>query len=221
VLFIPSALDWVSLVTGALEELTYPGNFTPYGAVSPETVSAVFGVMFDDFCFNRGACRVIGEIVTMASTTNPDPVRWLPCDGASLLRPDYPDLFAAIGTTYGFVDATHFSLPDLRGRVIVDAGSAPGLTPRSPGDFFGEESHTLVIGEAPTHSHIDAGHNHPEGVAAPTAITIGAGVPAPSSIPAVGITGIGNASLSNSGGGGPHENTQPSLVFTCYIVATE
>ena len=53
------------------------------------------------------------------------PAGWLPCDGASLLRADYAGLFAVIGSTYGAVDAAHFSLPDLRGRTIagVDAGA--------------------------------------------------------------------------------------------------
>jgi len=41
------------------------------------------------------------------------PAGWLVCDGTSLLRASYPSLFAAIGTTYGAVDGTHFNLPDL------------------------------------------------------------------------------------------------------------
>lgn len=36
----------------------------------------------------------------------------LACSGASLLRADYPDLFAEIGTTWGAVDGTHFTLPN-------------------------------------------------------------------------------------------------------------
>jgi microcystin-dependent protein len=47
------------------------------------------------------------------------PTDWLTCDGASLLRSAYPDLFAVLGTTYGAADGTHFSLPDYRGRVPV------------------------------------------------------------------------------------------------------
>jgi|SRR5215470_2156583 len=45
------------------------------------------------------------------------PTGWLLCDGRSVLRSDYPNLFAAIGTTYGAADGLHFSVPDLRGRV--------------------------------------------------------------------------------------------------------
>lgn len=207
VLFIPDDLDWVSLVTGALEELTYSDNFTQFGAVSPDTAAAVFGVMFDDFCFNRGACRVIGEIVTMASTTNPDPVRWLPCDGASLLRTDYPELFAAISTTYGFVDATHFSLPDLRGRVPMDTGTGPGLTARSLGDILGEENHQLTVAELASHVHTTG-----------NSILIATAVPPPLDVlgpnPFPAITG-------SSGNDVPHNTIQPSLALNFYIVATE
>ena len=52
------------------------------------------------------------------------PTGWLLCDGASLLRIDYPALFTAISVTYGSADASHFSVPDLRGRVV--AGVDPG-----------------------------------------------------------------------------------------------
>lgn len=51
------------------------------------------------------------------------PTNWLLCDGASLLRADYPDLFTVIGTTFGSVDGTHFNVPDSRGRSMVGAGT--------------------------------------------------------------------------------------------------
>lgn len=51
------------------------------------------------------------------------PSGWLLCDGSSKLRADYPDLFAVIGTTFGSVDGTHFTLPDLRSRFPVGVGT--------------------------------------------------------------------------------------------------
>jgi len=44
------------------------------------------------------------------------PAGFLECNGASLLRTSYADLFAAIGFAWGAVDGTHFNIPDLRGR---------------------------------------------------------------------------------------------------------
>lgn len=39
------------------------------------------------------------------------PAGWLLCQGQSLLRADYLDLFGVIGTAYGAVDSTHFNAP--------------------------------------------------------------------------------------------------------------
>ena len=41
------------------------------------------------------------------------------CDGRSLLRTDYPTLFAAIGTKFGAVDGTHFTLPLGANKTLV------------------------------------------------------------------------------------------------------
>lgn len=46
------------------------------------------------------------------------PTGWLKCDGSSVLRATYADLFTAIGTTFGSADGTHFTLPDLRGEFV-------------------------------------------------------------------------------------------------------
>ncbi len=45
------------------------------------------------------------------------PSGWLPCDGRTVLRAQYSELFAAIGTTWGAGDnVSTFSLPELRGE---------------------------------------------------------------------------------------------------------
>lgn len=45
------------------------------------------------------------------------PKGYLLCDGASYLRSSYPALLTAIGTVFGFVDATHFNVPKIKGIV--------------------------------------------------------------------------------------------------------
>jgi microcystin-dependent protein len=40
----------------------------------------------------------------------------LECDGSSLVRVDFSDLFDAIGIVWGTADAASFNLPDMRGR---------------------------------------------------------------------------------------------------------
>lgn len=49
---------------------------------------------------------------------------WLPCDGGALLIAEYPQLFDAIGFTYGKKDEHNFLLPDYSGYFLraVDLG---------------------------------------------------------------------------------------------------
>jgi microcystin-dependent protein len=218
-LFFPDDVLWLALVAGALLPLTYAYNFEQFGTATPPETADEFRQMFDSFSFNQGVCRVIGEIITLAGSTNPNPGNWLPCDGASLLRASYPDLFAAIGVVYGSADGTHFTLPDLRGRVSLGIGTGAGLSAYALGDIGGEETHTLITSETPAHSHIDTGHTHSEIVATPNLTTIGVGAPEPTAIPGVGVTGIGSASLSSTGGNGAHNNLQPFIALNYFIVA--
>jgi len=57
------------------------------------------------------------------------PQGYLECNGASLLRASYPELFAVLGTTYGTADGTHFNLPDLRGTFVRGWDHAKGTDP--------------------------------------------------------------------------------------------
>ena len=63
------------------------------------------------------------------------PYGWLECDGSSVLRSDYPELFNLFSTqtydsapnhtllsVYGSADSTHFNLPDYREVALVGAG---------------------------------------------------------------------------------------------------
>jgi len=220
ILFIPASTDWLALVSGALLEMTLTYNWEQFGTVTPEQAVEAASGMFDAFSQNQGVCRVIGEIVTWAGSTSPDP-NWLLCDGSSLVRADYPDLFAVIGVIYGSVDGTHFNLPDLQGRVGIGAGSGAGLSTYTLGANGGEEAHTLVTAETPSHSHADTGHTHPEGIAAPAVGAALVGVPIPSAIPAIGVTAAGFANLANSGADGAHNNLQPYLALNYLIVAKD
>jgi microcystin-dependent protein len=71
---------------------------------------------------SNGDSSLPGEVKITAVPTAP--TGWLLCQGQSLLRTSYQRLFNAIGTTYGAADSTHFTLPDLRGRVAVGQDTA-------------------------------------------------------------------------------------------------
>lgn len=200
---IPNQEDWLALVSGCLVQLIYPFSFEPYGTSTPEETASVFRTVFDDFSFQTG-CRMVGEIIPYAGSTSPL-LAWLVCDGSSLLRTDYPDLFAVIGTVYGSADASHFNLPDLRGRAALGVGTGSGLTPRALGDQIGEETHQLSAAEL-------ASHTHTEITASPAVGAAITGVPVPSAVPGVGSTG-------SAGSDQAHNNMQPSLAINYLIVA--
>lgn len=85
------------------------------------------------------------RIVAYADSTPPS--GWLTCDGSSILRSAEPELFAAIGTTYGAADGTHFSLPDFRERFAL--GKSSSGTGSALGQSGGSRQHTHTL----SHSH--------------------------------------------------------------------
>jgi len=149
---------------------------------------------------------VIGEVISYAGDTSPN-ANWLLCDGSSVLRSDWPDLFAVVGTAYGSVDGTHFNLPDLQGRAAIGQGSGSGLTPRAVGDLGGEETHVLTIGEL-------AAHVHSTGNSA----LLGTSVPPP--LDALGPNPF-SAVTGSTGNDDPHNNMQPFLTISYLIVAAD
>ena len=206
VLIYPDDDEFAANIRGALQVLTFPYSFDKYGSLTPEQTAEAYKPMFDGFCFNQGVCRVIGEIIAFAGPASPD-AKWLTCDGRSLVRADYPDLFTVIGVTYGAVDSTHFNIPDLRGRAALGSGTGSGLSPRSAGDSIGEETHTLTIGELASHVH-GTGNSVLIATATPPPLD----VLGPNPLPA--ITG-------STGNDDPHNNIQPSLVINYLIVALQ
>lgn len=111
-----------------------------------------------------------GAIMDFAGSTPPD--GWLLCGGQSVSRTTYALLFSVIGTTYGSVDGSSFTIPDLRGRVVAGKndmvqGSSGRLTtgtinnPNALGGVGGEEMTILQTGNLPAHAHVVPNHSHP------------------------------------------------------------
>lgn len=89
------------------------------------------------------------------------PNKYLECNGQSLNKSDYSELYSILGNTYGNT-ATTFNLPNLNGRTVIGVGAATGLTARNLNDRIGTETASLVLNHLPRHSHIisDPGHSH-------------------------------------------------------------
>lgn len=58
----------------------------------------------------------IGVVVHYMGDTIPE--GYLLCNGASLSRTEYPELFDVIGTKYGSADSAHFNIPDTHHRFL-------------------------------------------------------------------------------------------------------
>lgn len=145
-----------------------------------------------------------GTIVAFGG--NAAPPGWTLCDGRTVARVgEFSSLFGAIGVTYGPGDGTTtFSLPDLRGRVVVGAGTGATLSPRLLGERVGEERHVLTLTEMPAHSHtVELVWPGSGGCA-----SIGNGGPCVASP---------RAGTQPAGGGAPHNVMQPSLVANYLI----
>src|SRR3954469_21155899 len=81
------------------------------------------------------------------------PVGWAMCDGQLMPIRQNTALFSLLGTTYGGDGRVTFGLPDLRGRVPINAGQGPGLSNYSLGEVAGTESVTILQSQMPAHTH--------------------------------------------------------------------
>jgi microcystin-dependent protein len=137
---------------------------------------------------------------------------WLACEGQLVSTSTYAALYAAIGTAYGSGSGT-FGLPDFRGRSPLGAGTGSGLTARSRGDKPGEETHVLSEGEMPSHTHTIPGNI--------TITTLGGRGTNEGSNPGheygEAIFTSGTGPTGATGGGGAHNNMQPSTVCGVWI----
>lgn len=93
----------------------------------------------------------IGEILIFGF--NFAPRGWARCEGQLLAIASNTALFSLLGTTYGGDGRTSFGLPDLRSRAAIGMGQGPGLSNYRWGQSGGAESHTLTVGQMPSHSH--------------------------------------------------------------------
>jgi microcystin-dependent protein len=120
----------------------------------------------------------VGVIEMFAGSTAPN--GWLVCDGSTVSRSVYSDLFKIIGTTYGAGNSnTTFTLPDMRGRTPIGVGTGSGLTARTIGTTYGTQTFTLAAENIPSltvgNMSANSTHTHTSSLAALWAVPSGGG----------------------------------------------
>lgn len=142
----------LDLVTrGTVSQINAGTNIQVSVSGSPQTIAVSF--------------HLPGMVIPYAGLKEEPPEGWLYCNGQTVPRAVFPNLFAALGTRYGFETNQDFKLPDLRGRVPF--GAAQNNSQESPlngaefasGNFHtvgsngGSETHLLLASQSPVRAH--------------------------------------------------------------------
>jgi microcystin-dependent protein len=145
---------------------------------------------------------------------------WLPCFGQSVSVHQYAALFSLIGTSYGGNGTTNFNLPNMNGHIVASQGAGPGLTPRTIGETWGQDTVTLNAQQMAIHSHsLQLGTGATGAQPGPGT---GAGMVAINPkfngfIAPPSNTTFALTAVSMTGGSGPHNNDQPTLAIVYCI----
>jgi microcystin-dependent protein len=204
--------------------------------------------VYNGSSFSQNNLTPVGMLSPFAGSSAPD--GWLLCHGQAVSQTTYAALFALIGSTYDVTSpgAGNFRVPDLRGRVIAGVDNMGGsdagrlswqnvlgtVGPSSISTDGGVQTHTLVTGEIPSHTHTitdGAGahaHSFNFWFNRITNNTTGGGGNAVSGIDMnsgntlsasrdTGSAGGHNHTINSAGGDGAHNNMQPTMLLN-YII---
>ena len=109
----------ITMRTGSADRLTILNNGNVgVGTVSPTEKLEIGGRVKD----KTGYLMPVGSVISYVSSTPPQ--GWLVCNGQTVARNSYADLFEIVGCTFGCPDGNTFKVPDLRGEFVrgFDAG---------------------------------------------------------------------------------------------------
>lgn len=209
----PVTLQWGGLPATPIKK--YSGTSKIDMAAGNLIAGKIYHFDFDgtDFVLfaDGGGAIPAGAVVGWAGVSAP--TGWLMCYGQAVSRITYADLYAAIGVTYGAGDnSTTFNLPDDRGRVEAGrddmggtaagrlTGFAGSVNGTVLGAYGGSETCTLATAQMPAHAHSFSWENYNIDYTATTIATSNKG------------QNTSSKNTGNTGGGGAHNNVQPTII---------
>ena len=189
---------------------TIGGNLSIGGQLSARSFYANRG----NFYLDNYILIPYGTIIQSATVNIPE--GWLLCNGASIIKISYLNLYNAIGYTYGG-SGDNFNVPDIRGRVSVGTGTGAGLSSRTLGNTGGAETHQLSVGEMPSHSHTSNATGGSVGLITSTGSNTAAnGLDNTSGEPDLFAT-LPSLTINSTGSSNAHNNMQPFIVLNYLI----
>jgi microcystin-dependent protein len=155
----------------------------------------------------------LGEIKVVSF--NFPPKGWALCDGQLLPIDQNQALFSILGTTYGGDGQRTFGLPNLQGRVPLHVGGGFSI-----GQFAGEEVHTLLVSELPTHTHTVSAISSSATLASPMGARFAAASTTNFASPGGAASLLDANVIGANGSSQPHDNMSPYLVLV-FVIALQ
>lgn len=198
----------IAIATKGSGTLAITGNTTvggTFGVTGATTLSSTLAVTGDITSAGITVRVPIGTVSAYLGASAP--TNYLELNGQAVSRTTYATLFALISTAYGVGDGvTTFNIPNMERRTIVGAGGTGTATlANTVGATGGAETHTLSSSEMPAHTHSYSNNSSNIGIEGTVPTNIAA------------ATGLIASTTGSTGGGGSHNNMQPSMCMR-YIV---
>lgn len=173
-----------SHISDAIAQLSISDNWVEIEDSIPDVVAECFDAL-DSWYLSS---MLIGQVSTFLGAL---PSFWLPLEGDTYDRDDYPELWLQLDAQYK--NSTTFTLPDLSDLFVVLAGTGT----YSLGDTGGVNAHTLITSEMPSHTHTYL----------PPVVDIDLEAPG---VPDIAAARLGAPTTTGAtGGDGAHENRPP------------